>query len=274
MNIKGMKAIVTGGAMGIGLATTHRLLASGCQVTVWDFNPEALLQAKKDTAVYDRMVFFHACDVTNRVQVRELARQAAAEMGGIDILINNAGVVFPGNFQDVEDHLHDKTYAVNLLALTYSINAVLPDMYTRNRGVVVNISSAAGVVGVGGMASYAASKWAVWGLTESLRHEAANQKKNVRFISIHPGYLANGLFEGARMKGLGALFVPPIKSHDVIANAIVTAIERNKTTVFRPGSIRMLVLVRGLFPDRWLFWISRILNVHSSINGWKGRNHA
>ncbi len=274
MDITGQKAIVTGGAMGIGLATVKRLLQEGCLVTIWDLQEDALSGAREELKGFFGKVFFHRCDVTDRDRVYALAEQARSEMGGIDILVNNAGIVVPGYFQEVEDHRHVQTFQVNLVSMVYTINAVLRKMYEQNSGSIVNISSAAGVLGVPGQASYSSSKWAVWGLTESLRHEAKNQQKNVHFASVHPSYLASGLFAGARMKGLGGLIVPRVKNHDVIAQAIVeSAIKGRKTIVYRPRSVRASVFFRGIFPDKLFFYILRLLNVHTSMSGWKGRTN-
>jgi all-trans-retinol dehydrogenase (NAD+) len=192
-------------------------------------------------------------------------------MGGVDILVNNAGIVLPGFFHETDPEQNVRTMDVNVNALFYTTHAFLAKMYEQNFGVVVNISSAAGVLGVPGQVSYCSSKWAVWGMTESLRHEAKNLKKNVHFASIHPSYLRKGFFEGARMKGLGALIVPQVRSHDVIAKAIVNScIKRKKPIVYRPRSIRLAVLLRGILPDKVLFAFLRFLNVHTSMQSWKG----
>jgi all-trans-retinol dehydrogenase (NAD+) len=148
-------------------------------------------------------------------------------------------------------------------------------MYGRNEGHVVNISSAAGMLGVAGLAVYAASKWAVRGLTESLRHEAWNLgKRGVRFSSVHPSYVAEGLFAGARMRGLGALIVPRIRNHDVVAKAIVeAALKRGRNSPKRPRSVRAADFFRGVLPDSLFQRLIRILNVHRSMSTWKGKEN-
>jgi all-trans-retinol dehydrogenase (NAD+) len=136
----------------------------------------------------------------------------------------------------------------------------------------VNISSAAGILGVPDMAAYSAAKWGVWGLTESLRHEARNRGKDVRFSSIHPSYIATGMFEGARVSGLGSLLVPQVKNHDVIAKCIVEgALKKGKPRLIRPRSVWLAILFRGLLPDAWFQGVIRLLNVHRSMSTWKGR---
>ena len=93
MKLKDKCVIVTGGAMGIGLATVRRLLREGCIVTVWDINNDALESAKKEFQNDPVRIFLHKCDITNKNEVNELIKISKNEMGKIDILINNAGYV-------------------------------------------------------------------------------------------------------------------------------------------------------------------------------------
>jgi all-trans-retinol dehydrogenase (NAD+) len=195
-DLRGKKAVVTGGAMGIGLATTKRLLKAGCDVTIWDLDEKAIDEAKNDLQHLGK-VFLYQCDITDQARVFELAEQAKRDMGQVDILINNAGFVMSGRFCDVPLKIWEREEDVNLRAILYTTYAFLPGMYERNSGHIVNISSAAGILGVPNVAVYCATKWAVWGLTESLRLEAMVDKKSgVKYSSIHPGFLKHGMFEG------------------------------------------------------------------------------
>ena len=120
------------------------------------------------------------------------------------------------------------------------------------------------------LAVYSASKWAVWGFSEALRAEAA--ERGVLVSSIHPSYIAEGMFAGARLHGAGRLLVPLLRSHDLIAEAIVCdALGRGRTCVMRPRSIRLAVLLRGILPDRWFNRLMRRLGVWASMSTWRGR---
>ena len=273
MELKGKCAIVTGGAMGIGLATTKRLLNAGCKVTIWDLNESALNQARFELESYRDMLFLHICDITDKIAVKNLAEKAVEEMGTIDILVNNAGYVKGGNFLDQNIEIWERTVNVNLNAILYSINAVLPIMYNKNSGHIVNISSAAGILGVSGLSVYAATKWALWGLTESMRFESMiNGKKGVKWSSIHPSYLAHGMFEGSKLNSLGNLIVPLVKNHDVIAKAIVEdAIKKEKYSVRRPITLRLAILLRGILPDKLFQQLLILMGVHKSMHNFKGR---
>ncbi len=248
------KAIVTGGAMGIGRATARCLLEEGCDVTIWDMNQEMLAATAAELSSLNRgAVYAHQCDVTDRERVLTLAETAEQEMGRVDILINNAGIEKHGRFCEVPLEVWEQETAVNLYAIYYTTHAILPGMYRRNEGHIVNISSAAGLIGVADLAVYAATKWAVFGFTESLRAEAAMDKKNVLFTSIHPHFVKEGLFSGGRLNFLGELLVPRIRTHEVVARAIIKkALKKKQNTVKIPITLHLGVFFRGILPDRLL----------------------
>ncbi len=274
MNLRNKTVVITGGAMGIGLATARRLVAEGCTVTLWDLNRKALKEAYRELASQGT-VYAHQCDVSDKRQVYRLAKMAEKEMGKIDILINNAGYVSGGEFLDRPDEEWERTVEVNLNALLYTTRAFLPGMYQRDCGHVVNISSAAGTIGVPGLAVYAATKWAVWGLTESLRLEAFNGRKNgVKFSTVHPGYIAKGMFEGARLGFPGRWIVPLVKDHDVIAKAIVESVlKKERFSPKRPRTVNLNLRFRALMPDRWFQRFLMLMGVGGSMKTWYGRTH-
>ncbi len=273
MKLKDKSVLITGGAMGIGLATCRRLVKEGSILTIWDLNDAALNSAKKELTALGGKVFTYVCDITDKKRVYELAKQAEKDTGGIDILINNAGFLAGGYFLDQPDEKWERMIDVNLTSLLYTTRAFLPRMLERNSGHIVNLSSAAGTVGVSGLAVYCATKWAVWGLTESLRHEAFNlKKKGVRFSSIHPNFIDSGMFEGSKIKGLGSFFFPNIKDHDVIAEAIVeSTLKRGRYSPKRPFTIKFSSFLRGILPDYLFQKVVRFFGVHNSMESWTGR---
>ena len=274
MDLQYKCAIVTGGALGIGLATCKRLLAEGVKVTIWDIDQAALKTAKQELSKLGK-VYFYQCDVTNKRQVQKHVKIAQKEMGRIDILINNAGYVSGGDLLDRPIEDWEKTIDVNLKALLYTTYAVLPEMYKRDEGHIVNISSAAGTIGVAGLSVYAATKWAVWGLTESLRMEALNNgKSGVKYSTIHPGYIATGMFEGAKLGIPGRWIVPLVKNHDVIAKAIVEdALKKEKLSPKRPRTVNLNLRFRALMPDRWFQRFLILMGVAGSMKSWYGRGN-
>ncbi|MCP4683499.1 MAG: SDR family NAD(P)-dependent oxidoreductase, partial [Desulfobacterales bacterium] len=272
-NLKGKKAVVTGGAMGIGLETSRRLLKEGVDVTIWDMNDTAMESAREELAHLDGKLYTHKCDVSDRDRVFELAETAKNEMGRVDILVNNAGFLRSGPFCDQPIENAIKVTDVNLNAIYYTTYAFLPDMLERNSGWVVNISSSAGFVPVPDLAVYCATKYAVLGFTEAIRLEAIRDKKQgVNFSSIHPHFIKEGMFEGGKLNFLGNLFVPRLKNHDVIAKAIVEcAIKKNHQIVKRPRTMQIALIGRGLLPYAATSRFLRMMGVTKGMKHWVGR---
>jgi all-trans-retinol dehydrogenase (NAD+) len=269
--IAGAHALITGGARGIGLATAVRLVDADASVTLWDLDDNALDAARDHLERAGGAVHTAVVDITDGAALDPALEHATAALGPVDILINNAGHLAPGRFEDQDADVWMKTIEVNLAALVRLTRLVIPGMYARNAGHVVNISSAAGAIGVPGLAVYSATKWAVWGFSEALRAEARDC--GVRVSSIHPSYIAEGMFAGARLTGPGRLIVPQLRSHDVVAEAIVeAALRRGRTAPKRPRSVELAVLLRGLLPDRWFNGLMRILGVWDSMGSWRGRS--
>jgi len=284
MTLQGKTALITGGAKGIGYATAVRLIEEGCSLMLWDIDEEALETAQTRLSEYSRsnrssssnrpapVIHTDTCDVSDPEEVALCARTAAKALGHIDILINNAGFMAPGYFTDQDVSAWHRTIDINVQAVISLTHAFLPEMYRRNFGRVVNISSAAGLVGVPGLSAYSASKWAVFGLTEALRAEARALGKNVRFSSIHPMFLKSGMFAGAELNFFGRMLFPRVSGHDVIARAIVIdALKRGARCPKRPRALRLVPLLRGLLPDAALSALGRLMGLHTSMHNWTGR---
>ena len=289
MTLQGKTALITGGAKGIGYATAARLIDEGCSLMLWDIDETALNTAQSSLSQQAKttsnrpsppintipVVHTDICDVSNPEEVRTCARTAQKALGRIDILINNAGFMSPGYFTDQDVSAWHRTMDINLNAVLSVTHAILPEMYRRNFGRIVNISSAAGLVGVPGLAAYSTSKWAVFGLTEALRAEARALGKNVRISSIHPMFLKAGMFAGAELNIFGKVLFPNVSGHDQIARAIVVdALKRGARCPKRPRSLRLVPLLRGLLPDAAFNTLGRLMGLHSSMNSWTGRSTA
>jgi all-trans-retinol dehydrogenase (NAD+) len=273
MDVKGKAAVVTGAATGIGLAISRRLAAAGCVLTLWDVDAAGLVRARRELAAAGAKVFAVRCDVSKAASVQACAKRALRDMGRVDVLVNNAGILVPGTFLEQPVRRWEATVAVNLVALLHTIHAFLPGMNARGSGHVVNVSSAAGTLGVPGIAVYSATKWAVWGLTESLRHESWNEgRRGVRWSSIHPNYVRDGLFAGARLPGLSGLFFPRVHSHDAVAKAVVEyALKRGRFAPKRPRMVKTTLVLRGLLNDGLFFRAVRFFGVHRSMDAWVGK---
>ena len=272
MNLKNKIVLVTGAAKGIGLATVKRLLKKEAKVVLWDFQPDDLNTAVQSLKNDGHDVFSQVCDVTNKEQVYHNAEVIKKEIGDIDILINNAGTVYTGYMLDRSDEELENMINVNFTSMIYTIRAFMPAMLEKNKGHIVNISSASSLIGAPKLAIYAATKWAVMGLTESLRMEAIKMgKKGVKFSSVHPNFLKKGLFEGTKLNLLGSIFAPGVKSHDAVAKVIVNkAIGWGFHSPKVPWIMNQSVLLRALLPSSLLIKFGNIYGVNNMMDEYTG----
>lgn len=174
------KVLVTAGAAGIGLAIATGFKKLGASVFVSDINPEAVQAARNAgfTAAVN--------DVSDETQVIELAAMIHKELGGLDILVNNAGIAGPtGPIETLDAASWKSTFDVNVHGQFYCIKHLLPLLRESENASIVNLSSAAGRLGMAGRSPYSASKWAVIGLTKTLAIELGAER--IRVNAICPG---------------------------------------------------------------------------------------
>ncbi len=171
----GKKVLITGGSSGIGLALARQLAARGANLWLVARNEAKLENARRElqAAAVDpsQKVGFTSADVAVESQARAAAEQAAKALGGLDILINNAGTSHPGYFLEMDSKIFRETMETNYFGTLNLTRAVVPAMIQRGKGHIVNVSSAAAYLAVFGYASYAPTKWAVRGLSDVLRYE-------------------------------------------------------------------------------------------------------
>jgi short-subunit dehydrogenase len=241
--IAGMRAVVTGGARGIGLATTEALLREGVQVVVADLDLDVAEAAIAGLRGIGPAVHARALDVRDGPAFARLVAELEDELGPVDILINNAGIMSVGPFLEQDPLLDDRQIDVNLRGVIHGMRAVLPRMLRRDRGHVVNIASAAGRVGVPGISTYSATKHAVVGLTEAVRHECEGSA--VRLSYVLPSIVKTELTAGTRRMR----YPPPVEAADVAA-AVVECLRTGQVDVFVPRFSRISVILPALLPRR------------------------
>jgi len=171
----GLSAIVTGGASGIGAATVRLLLQRGAKVAALDLQTDGV----PDGAVAV------PCDVTDTAAVRSAVASAAERLGGIDVVVNNAGIGAGGDVAANDEHEWARVLDVNVIAIARVTSAALPHLRRSEHAVVVNTCSAAALVGIPNRALYSASKGAVAGLT--LAMAADHVREGIRVNAVAPG---------------------------------------------------------------------------------------
>ncbi len=179
IDLKGRRAVVTGGAQGIGRAVSERLLASGASVAIWDRDHALATAVAKEIGAQAVAV-----DVTDYAAVEQAVRDTAAKLGGIDLLVNNAGIAGPNG--PVHEYPLDAWKAVidlDLNGVFYCCRAVVPLMLAQKFGRIVNIASIAGKEGNPNAGAYSAAKAGVVALTKSLGKELAGHDIAVNCVT-------------------------------------------------------------------------------------------
>lgn len=265
-DVKGARALITGGARGMGLVWAERFLADGASVMLWDLDKEALnATALKLHERYPGKVAAAAVDVSDPEAVRKAAASCCPK--GIDILVNNAGIVKGGEFAKLPDAVHKATIDVNLCAPMWTTKAFLPGMIERRKGHIVNVASAAGYLGTPYMAPYNASKWGLIGLTESLKAEMRELgRKEIRFTVLCPSYVDTGMFSGVK-----APLLTPLLAPQSFVDKAYQAFKRDRFRLFEPFIVKTVPWLRGVLPFSWFETITRVLGVTKSMENWKGR---
>ena len=179
--------MVTGAARGSGRAIARRFANDGYAVAATSRNAASLSALADEMSASGAELFTIACDVTEREAVTRSVAQIEQRLGPIDVLVNNAGESASAPFVSMDDELWDRMLAVNLTGTYNCMRAVLPSMFARGRGRVINVASVAGKVGFAYTAAYVASKHGVLGLTRAVALEAAT--RGVTVNAICPGWM-------------------------------------------------------------------------------------
>jgi 3alpha(or 20beta)-hydroxysteroid dehydrogenase len=189
--LTGRVALVTGAASGMGEATARLYAAEGARVLLADVNVSRGKEVAADLEANGR---FHHLDVTSAEGWDAAVEACNNGFGRIDILVNSAGIGRGGRIEDETVEDHELLLRTNVTGVWNGIRAVLPTMTRQRSGSIINISSIDGLVGVPGVASYVASKFAVTGLTKSVALEVGH--RGIRVNSIHPGAIATPMMHG------------------------------------------------------------------------------
>jgi short-subunit dehydrogenase len=266
-SLAGKRVLVTGAASGIGKALAVRFAREHAHLLLVDLNQPMLDATAAELARQGATVHTWRLDVTDVAAIPALRDDVHRSGGPIDVLVNNAGVVFGGPFLDVPLEKHLATYRVNVLGLVALTHAFLPDLLGRPDAHVVNVASASGFIGLPHGSTYASSKWAVIGFSESLRLELEVQgHRHVHVTTVCPSYVATGLFEGAR-----APMTTRLLTADRLADKITAAVLRDAIWVRLPWLVKVTPMLKGVLPTRMFYTVAGLMGVNTSMTAWKGR---
>jgi NADP-dependent 3-hydroxy acid dehydrogenase YdfG len=224
-NIKGKVVVITGASSGIGEAAAKLLAARGAKVVVGARRADRLEKLVAEVKAKGGDARAHAVDVTSRADVQEFVNFAKWELGKVDVLVNNAGVMPLSRLDALKVDEWDRMIDVNIRGVLNGIAAVLPDMRERGSGQIINVASVAAHLVVPTGAVYCATKHAVWAISDGLRQE----NPDVRVTTISPGVVATELGDDISDEGAKGLLKELRKAAltpDAIARAIAYAVEQ------------------------------------------------
>ncbi len=259
--------LITGAAHGIGKLMAEKIAGKGASLVLCDVNREGLEKTAEELRKKGTTVYAHVFDISEREKVYAAAKAILKETGKIDILINNAGIVFTGEILSLSDDKHLRQVEINLLGNLWMIKAFLPDMVKRNHGHLVTIASAAGLLAMAGMGMYSATKHALMGLNEALRNELRNNNSKVKTTVVCPYIINTGMFEG-----MNTPFWQPALRPETMANAVIKGILKNRKFVGKPWTVYTLPIAKALLPPGVVDAMLSLSGLSKSIYSCKGFN--
>jgi NAD(P)-dependent dehydrogenase (short-subunit alcohol dehydrogenase family) len=199
IDFRGRSVLITGGSRGLGLLIARQLGREGARITLAARDAGELDRAHADLKSRGIDVDLAVCDLRRRDEAERLVRELIARAGGIDVLVNNAGTMHVGPLDHMDAADFEESMAVHFWAPLHAMLAAIPDMRRRRSGRIVNISSIGGKIGVPHLVPYCASKFALTGLSDSMRAELA--KDGIRVTTVCPGMMRTGSPFNAWFKG-------------------------------------------------------------------------
>ncbi|MCW2752303.1 MAG: hypothetical protein JWR83_3413 [Aeromicrobium sp.] len=248
-DLSGKVVVITGGGRGIGASTTKLLASHDAMVAICDLD-ETTVQGAADAA------FGRVVDVTDRAAFKAFLDEVESELGPIDVLINNAGIMPLNRIENETDRTTHDIIGLNLMAVIYATKEMVSRLKSRGTsGQIINVSSAAGRIPIAGAATYVASKHGVSGFSNSLHIEFKADKTPIDISVVHPAMVHTELAVGFKANKGPAKPVTP----EAVADGILSAIQKPRPNIYVPKSLGTSVRTGGLIPRRTGEWLNKVL---------------
>jgi NAD(P)-dependent dehydrogenase (short-subunit alcohol dehydrogenase family) len=254
--LQGGVAVVTGAGSGIGRALAQQLAAAGSALAIADVDEKGLTETATSLTGKQAAVSTHVLDVSDEAGVRSFAEDVVARHGRVTLLINNAGVAMIGNFEELSLDDFRWLMGINFWGVVYGVTYFLPILKQQPRAQIVNLSSVFGIIAPVGQSAYSASKFAVRGFTEAVRHEL--EGSSVFVSCVHPGGIHTPIAKRARLgarasasKRQAAIdyfeMVTPT-SPEAAAARILKGVEKREPRILIGRDARQIDIVQRLRP--------------------------
>ena len=236
---------ITGASSGIGEASAIEFAKNGANVILIGRRHEKLLEVEKKISKYKVSTLVCVCDVSDKLQVKEMSKKVLEKFKKIDILVNNAGFAIFGKVSELDIEQMESQIATNYFGMVYCIKNFLPKMLEQNSGHIVNVASVAASFGLPGLASYSASKFAMLGFSEGLQHELNGTDVHVTVVS--PIMVRTNFFDHSSFESMPK-FSPTSLSAKTVAKAVLKAAKSSRLEIIVPSIVRGAVWTKQTFP--------------------------
>jgi all-trans-retinol dehydrogenase (NAD+) len=265
--LSGARVLVTGAACGMGRLMAVDIGRRGGRVVAWDVDEAGLAGLADEMG--SALELAQVVDVADRAAVYTAAEVVTRAIGGVDVLLLNAGLVCGRPLLDLPDDVIERVMDVNALALFWCTKAFLPGMVERGRGHLVVLGSVVSAAPAAGASAYVASKHAAYGFTETVRLELRTLAPAVRTTFVMPYLVNTGMFEGAgntRLYPLLRMLEP-----EPVAARIVEAIEQDRERLVLPGWGPLLLFPLRMLPPRANDWLADMFGFLTPMTTVHGR---
>jgi len=245
MGFQNKVVVITGASSGIGEASAIQFAKMGANIVLVARRKEKLLQVEKKISKLNVKTLVCTCDVSQKLQVKQMVTNVLEKFGRVDVLVNNAGFAIYGTVSNLSIEEIEAQMATNYFGMVYCIKNFLPQMIEQNSGHIVNIASVAASFGLPGIASYCASKFAMLGFSEGLKHELHGS--NVRVTVVSPIMVRTNFFDHPSFETIPK-YSPTSLSADTVAKAVVKAANSSRLEIIVPSVVRGAVWAKHTFP--------------------------
>ena len=245
MNFRNKVVVITGASSGIGEASAIKFAKKNAKVVLVARRKEKLLQVQKEISKYTDSILVCQCDISNKGQVKEMCDVVLDTFGRIDVLVNNAGFVIYGRVLELSIEDIESQMETNYFGMIYCTKNFLPHMIEQRTGHIVNVASVGASFGIPGVASYCATKFAMLGFSEGLKHELFGTGVDITVVS--PIGVNTPLFDHPSFEN----FTRPTMitlNPQTVANAVIKAANSSRLEIVVPSVARIGIWAKQNFP--------------------------